>query len=178
MLLAAGANINAANREGTTALKQACQHGHAHVVRVLLNAGARLETKSERVANYKRFDSECRKKHEAWGDAIKEADAHLNTALKIAIDRNHYGVVRLLLAAGARITRKTRACASDRPSIKPLLDDAKRIRTRHLLKKWKTACRVWCMTRAWWMSACERSYAPDMPGAKRARAEFEAACAA
>src|SRR5512138_2509143 len=40
MLLANGADVNAATKEGETALHKAARHGKAEVVRVLLQAGA------------------------------------------------------------------------------------------------------------------------------------------
>src|ERR1700679_3769359 len=39
-LIAAGANVNAANRYGVTALSQACINGNAPMVEALLKAGA------------------------------------------------------------------------------------------------------------------------------------------
>ena len=73
-LLSAGANPNATNDLGWTALMSAAGGGHADVVEMLLASGANLEAKSEHSSN---------------------------TALIIAAHKKHPKIVKILLAAGA-----------------------------------------------------------------------------
>jgi ankyrin repeat protein len=158
MLLAAGADVDHATRIGETALMYASSAGHADVVHhALLAAGANVDK-----SNY------CRE-----------------TALLEASKRGHAAVVEMLLAAGADVnqadvhgrTAMFWARKDDHAHVVALLYAANGIRARHLLKKWQTACRVWRMTRAWWMSACERSYAPGGAGYKRSYDAFRAVVA-
>lgn len=39
LLLSCNADVNAQDREGSTALMCACEHGHTHIVRLLLETG-------------------------------------------------------------------------------------------------------------------------------------------
>ena len=73
LLLEAGADMNAANTDGTTALFVAAEWGYLEVVRLLIEAEADMNAK----------------------------DAHGDTALLVAAMRGHLEVVRLLLKAGA-----------------------------------------------------------------------------
>jgi hypothetical protein len=74
-LIAHGADVNAANEEGQTVLMQQASTGHADVVRLLINAGVKLDTVSTR-----------------WH----------STALKQALDAERMDVVRILRDAGAK----------------------------------------------------------------------------
>eukprot|EP00757_Euglenozoa_sp_SAG-D1_P016959 gene16959-22868_t len=48
MLLQAGADIQAKNQDGYTALMRACANGHSNVVETLLRAGADIQAKTQR----------------------------------------------------------------------------------------------------------------------------------
>jgi ankyrin repeat protein len=158
LLLAAGADVDNADKYGWTALIDASGRGHIAVVRALLAAGADVDRATDR----------------GW------------TALIHASYFDHAAIVRTLLAAGADVNRATNvgwtalmeASQEGHTAIVALLEDAKGIRARHLLGKWRAATRLWRLTNWWWRVAGEGQHAPDMPGRKRARAEFEADCAA
>ena len=81
LLLAAGADVNAQNQFGYTALMGAAFHGHFEVVRLLLAAGADVNTQ----------------------------DQGGSTALILAAINGHAEVVRLLLAAGANVNLQNQA---------------------------------------------------------------------
>ena len=73
MLMSNGANVNAADQEGRTALMQAAVYGHVDVARALLSNGAEVNAK----------------------------DREGRTALTQASTYGHADVVRLLLSNGA-----------------------------------------------------------------------------
>jgi hypothetical protein len=77
-LIAAGANVNAANAYGRTALRTACCNGHVEVVRALLAAGA------------------------------DTSDVYSISILSAAASSGHVDVIRVLLAAGADATHVNR----------------------------------------------------------------------
>ena len=74
-LLKAGANVDAANGSGETALMAAAMHGHKDIVETLLSAGVSVDV----------------------------AAAFGLTALMLAVREGHKDVVEMLLAAGAKI---------------------------------------------------------------------------
>ena len=92
-LLKAGADVNAANANGTTVLMTAAASGNADAVKVLLDHGADLKAKE---------------------------NVHGQTALMFAAALNRAAVVKLLLARGAdanvatKVTTSSSACASTR----------------------------------------------------------------
>ena len=73
-LLAAGADINAKNRDGITALMNAAREGKTDIVNELLAAGAK----------------------------VNEKDNNGKSALTFATQHDHSDIVKLLLAAGAK----------------------------------------------------------------------------
>eukprot|EP00757_Euglenozoa_sp_SAG-D1_P000018 gene18-11488_t len=74
MLLQAGADIQAKNEDGWTALMLACQNGHSNVVEMLLQAGADIQAKNQQ-------------------DIIHDRQ----TALMLACPNGHFNVVEMLL---------------------------------------------------------------------------------
>ena len=81
-LVAAGADVDAADMSGEPPLYIAASLGHDAVVRVLLAAGA----------------------------VVDKADAEWDTPLLIAAEEGHQAVVRALLVAGAAAGAYTRSC--------------------------------------------------------------------
>ncbi len=72
-LIVAGADLEARDSQGRTALMRAAEKGYADIVRILLDAGAHVSTQ----------------------------DKFGLTALFMAVDKNHVEVVKLLIARGA-----------------------------------------------------------------------------
>jgi len=79
-LLAKGADVNAAEGDGLTALHAAAEQGHVEVAELLISAGAELEA-STRIGQY--------------------------TALHLAARRGHGSVVQVLVGAGADVYATT-----------------------------------------------------------------------
>jgi hypothetical protein len=97
-LIAHGANVNAARPDGQTVLMEQAAAGHTEIVRVLVNAGARLDDVSSK-----------------WH----------TTALQRALDGEHLDVARILRDAGAKDdtvteTRGQTVRESDRPVVAAL----------------------------------------------------------
>ncbi|CAK9040607.1 unnamed protein product [Durusdinium trenchii] len=106
LLLEAGADKNAANQDGATALIKAAANGHLEVVRVLLEAGAdKIAAKQDgaaalMIAAQNGHLEAVRALLEAGADKIA-AKQDGAAALMIAAQNGHLEVVRALLEAGA-----------------------------------------------------------------------------
>ena len=74
MWLMAGADINAKDKWGNTALMLASRYGHTDIVKMLIEAGANVNVK----------------------------DKNGNTALELAKDKGHTKIIELLKEAGAK----------------------------------------------------------------------------
>ena len=106
LLLEAGADKDAADTDGDTALHIAAKEGHLEVVRLLLEAGADKDAAD--TDGYTPLHFAARKGHlEAirllleTGADKDAATTHGSRALHIAAQEGHMAVVRLLLEAGA-----------------------------------------------------------------------------
>jgi ankyrin repeat protein len=105
-----------------------------------------------------------------------------HTALMLASHFCQTAVVRALLAAGANVdlvdewglTALTRATKQGHTAVVTILKDAKGIRIRHLLKKWREATHARCIANYWWRIAGEGQHAEGMPGRKRDLEDYEA----
>ncbi|KAM3549052.1 hypothetical protein MY1884_008914, partial [Beauveria asiatica] len=105
LLLEKGAEIEAKDESGRTALGWAARQGHEAVVRLLLEKGAEIEAKeSGRTALW----WAARQGHEAVvrlllekGANCEAKDEYSQTALGLAANQGHEAVVRLLLEKGA-----------------------------------------------------------------------------
>ena len=110
VLVESGANVNATDVHGDTALMEACREGHLNIVELLIEHGANLNAavnvgvgqgytpliyaaESGHVNVVK-----CLLKHDANINAKKDGD----TALIIAEKNGHMDVARILREAGAR----------------------------------------------------------------------------
>jgi len=116
LLIAAGADVNAANDLGATPLQLACVNGSAAMVRKLLSHGARTNValaesgvtplmtcaRSGGVEAVRQLLS-----HGADVDAVETFKGQ--TALMWAIAENHPAIVSALVEGGANITARTRA---------------------------------------------------------------------
>jgi ankyrin repeat protein len=107
VLLAAGANLEAVNAHGSTALHIAARAGEFGVVRLLLAAGAELETANTN-GNTPLLSAAKAGQHEmvelllAAGAKLEAVNAHGSTALHRAAHAGMQKVVQLLLSAGAK----------------------------------------------------------------------------
>jgi hypothetical protein len=107
MLLAAGAQVNAARKGSVTPLYVACQQGHLECVTELLGAGADWRVKTDQ-GGFALYIASC-KGHLAIVKALIRAGASVselcghNSVLDIAISEGHFDVAEELLNAGARV---------------------------------------------------------------------------
>lgn len=120
-LLAQGADPNAVNSHGETALHLAVNNGHLTVVRLLLEAGSDPSIASQ--GRMTPLALACAKKGldfvEALLDAQSPSQATLDRCMRWAILRLDPELVELLLARGARANRPSR-------SGRPLVDEVER----------------------------------------------------
>jgi Ankyrin repeats (many copies)/Ankyrin repeats (3 copies) len=113
-LIARGANINATDKDGNTALQEAASEGDEKITRLLLDSGAEVTARRKGPINYDALD------YAAWtgnGSTVQEllsAGARVNdptdsgwTPLMIAILYGHPDVVEALLAGGADVNART-----------------------------------------------------------------------
>ena len=106
LLLEAGANVNAVNKDGCTALTGASIQGQTQVVKLLLTAGANVNTIGP--AGFTAITLAADKGHAKVVKLLLEAGANVNagkeatpTPLYMASMRGHPEVVKLLLDVGA-----------------------------------------------------------------------------
>ncbi|KAJ9442734.1 hypothetical protein DIPPA_24758 [Diplonema papillatum] len=112
-LLSAGAGVNAAANDGTTALFAACKGREADIVKDLLSAGADVNRaskygKTALFAACKRGEVGIVKDLLAAGAEVNAADIFGSTALLAACERGEAGIVKDLLAAGAEVNAADR----------------------------------------------------------------------
>lgn len=105
-LLAAGADVNAADKDGGTALDAAAYYGHADCVKILLAAGAdvhavNIDGWTALMAAANRGKTEVVKLLLAAGADVNAAANAGQTVLMVAVINGHVEVVKVLLAAGA-----------------------------------------------------------------------------
>jgi ankyrin repeat protein len=112
LLLRFGADVNAEDRNGNTALKRAVGKGNAEAVAVLLGAGARIGKTTGSVRNDALLVTAARNGHSAIVRQLIDAGAAVDNpdeggdddddkALGVAAVAGHVEVVRVLLEAGA-----------------------------------------------------------------------------
>ena len=112
MLLAAGADVNSADRSGFTPLIGAAQFGHATLIPILVEAGADLEALSITENQKAALHFAAKNGHAAVVEALLNAGADVNvlvksthsTALMNAAYQGHMDVVKILLEHGADTT--------------------------------------------------------------------------
>ncbi|MBI3567231.1 MAG: ankyrin repeat domain-containing protein [Gemmatimonadetes bacterium] len=115
-LIAQGADVNAAQGDGMTALHWAASRGDAALVRLLVAAGARLDA-TTRNANYTPLHLAARDGDAAAVKALLAAGAAVNaattsggaTALHFAAARGDEAIVGALLDGGARVDARESA---------------------------------------------------------------------
>lgn len=144
-LLQAGADVNANEDDGSTALVRACFHGHERVAHVLLEANAN----------------------------VNHQNAKQRTALMYAAQNGHDLCARILLEAGADVNAETIVGIKARDLL-PKGVDALAIRTAYLVRRWREAYRLRACVVFWMGHTAERLYAPEGRGRKRDRAAYEA----
>ena len=93
-LLANGADVNAAQGDGITALHAGAEHGHVDVVRMLITAGAELEA-TTRIGQYTALHLASRRGHGPVVQALADAGGDVNATT------SNSGVTPLHLAASA-----------------------------------------------------------------------------
>lgn len=133
LLLAMGANINALNCHGNSALIHATWKGHLEIVQILLDNGAKVDiaaTESKMTALYLASNWN----HSDIVYALIKAGASLdlcnkdgNTPLHDAMRLKHAKIIKMLLAAGANTTiknnnGKTTLEMTDEPEIRALFE--------------------------------------------------------
>ncbi len=134
MLIAAGANIKAATRDGSiTPLLIACTNGNAPVIETLLNAGADANSASAEGATALMKaavsgNADAVKALLAHGANVNATDAaHGQTALMFAAAENRPGAIAVLRAQGADSKIVTKVVSLEKPTVD---DDGKPIKPR------------------------------------------------
>ena len=115
LLLEAGANKDAHDRKGNTALTLAAENGHVEVTQLLLEAGANTDA-HDRKGN-RALTLAAENGHVEVTRLLLEAGAHKDlkasdgyTALMVAAENGHVEITRLLLEAGANKDERSCNC--------------------------------------------------------------------
>ena len=87
-----GENVNDVNINGSTPLMCAALFGKIDIAKLLINSGAKVNTKNSKVADYD----------------LSSEFSYNDTALMLAIEYRHLEMVELLLKAGADVSMKNR----------------------------------------------------------------------
>ena len=109
LLIDHGADVNLADKNGVTPLKQAQTRGFKEIERLLLKAGAQVEVRADPardarlIAAAKKGDAELVGQLLAQGASVHARDENGVTALIAAAYRNDLGIVDLLIQAGADV---------------------------------------------------------------------------
>ena len=132
LLLASGANVNAKNMDGYTALTAACAGGHSDVVRLLLdqNADIKARTKAGDTAlslTCSRGDMEIAKLLLDRGADVNSRGLDGDTPLTSASRSGHRDIVKLLLTRGAYVATKRGGYLEHELILAALQGDAKGI---------------------------------------------------
>lgn len=90
-LLAAGANVNSEGIIGDTHLNQAARDGQAEIVRILINAGAKVDAGVVSGNQIRRRDGTI------------EYISGVNTSLRLASDKGFTEIVAILIDSGANV---------------------------------------------------------------------------
>ncbi|CAI5786571.1 repeat and SOCS box 13 [Podarcis lilfordi] len=110
MLLAAGAQVDARNIDGSTPLCDACASGSIDCVKVLLSHGAKvnppLYTASPLHEACMNGSAECVRLLIDVGANLEAHDCHFGTPLHVACAREHLDCVKILLNAENRCFRQ------------------------------------------------------------------------
>ena len=107
LLIASGAEVDAAHKRGGTALSSACYNGHVRAVELLLDAGADVNVKDQ--AGWTPLICASLNGHTpvvklllAAGAEVNAKDAAGRTPLRVASDSGHWETVKTLIGAGAK----------------------------------------------------------------------------
>ncbi|KAM3510890.1 hypothetical protein MY11210_005493 [Beauveria gryllotalpidicola] len=111
MLLEKGANIDAKDNDGRTALSYVAEKGHEAIVKLLLEKGANIDAKDNDGRTALSYVAE--KGHEAIVKLLLEKGANIDvkdndsrTPLSYVAEKGHEAIVKLLLEKGANIDVK------------------------------------------------------------------------
>jgi ankyrin repeat protein len=113
ILVLAGANVNATDVDGHTALHCACEKNHSSVAKVLLCAGAKVNAKGG-LSGWTALHLASQNNHSSVAKVLIQAEADINavgtkagwTPLHLACKKNQSLLAKLLVSKGADINAK------------------------------------------------------------------------
>ena len=111
-LIQAGANVNAKNSNGVTALMAASQDGHLDCIDILLSNGADVNAKDNRgrtalmFASFSGLTHKCMEMLLARGADVNAKNNTGITALMLACREGHISCIKMLVAKGADVNAK------------------------------------------------------------------------